>query len=282
MRVDTHQHFWNYRPADYGWISDSMSVLKRDFGPSDLAPLLRTAGFDGSVAVQASQALKETEWLLELAGKHPPIKGVVGWVDLRSGSVGQDLENLAQHPRLCGIRHLVQDEPDDGFLARGDFLRGVTLLAELDLTYDILIHPRQLPAAIEFVRRLPDHRLVLDHMAKPSIKARQPEPWASQIRELARSENLYCKISGMVTEADWSGWEKSDFTPYLDVVFEAFGPKRLMFGSDWPVCLLAATYPEVVHIASDYVSQLSEEDRAAVMGGNAEKFYRLEKERLDA
>jgi len=277
MRVDAHQHFWNYRPDEYGWISDSMAVLKRDFGPPDLAPLLRTAAFDGSVAVQASQTLKETEWLLELAGRHPQIKGVVGWVDLRSETVRRNLEKLARHPRLCGVRHIVQDEPDDRFLVREDFLRGIALLVEVDLTYDILIYPRQLPAAIEFVRRLPAHRLVLDHIAKPSIKARQLEPWASQIRELAHSENLYCKISGMVTEADGNGCKKSDFTPYLDAVFEAFGPKRLMFGSDWPVCLLAATYQDVVGIVSGYVSQLSEGERAAVMGGNAEKFYRLGK-----
>jgi L-fuconolactonase len=277
MRIDAHQHFWTYRRDDYGWIDDSMRALQRDFGPPDLAPLLRAADFDGTVAVQATQTVKETEWLLETAAENPLVKAVVGWVDLRARTAREDLERLSRNPRLCGVRHVVQDEPDDRFLLRDDFLRGVALLEDFDLTYDILIYPKQLPAAIEFVRRFPRQRLVLDHLAKPAIREGALEPWASQIREMARQENLFCKVSGMVTEANWSRWKKPDFTPYLDVVFEAFGPGRILFGSDWPVCLLAASYEDVLGIVNDYISRLSKDERAAVMGENAERFYQLGK-----
>jgi L-fuconolactonase len=275
--LDAHQHFWNYRRADYAWISDSMETLQRDFLPRDLEPRLRAAGLDGSVAVQATSNTRETEWLLGLAREHPWIRGVVGWVDLSWEAVRDDLESLrARAPGvLCGVRHVVQDEPDDRFLLRGDFLRGVSFLAELDLTYDILIYPRQLPAAIEFVRRLPRNRLVLDHIAKPFIKSKTLEPWASQIRELGRHPNLYCKLSGMVTEADWKAWKKDDFTPYLDVVLEAFGPGRVLFGSDWPVALLAASYEDVFGIVTDYLSRLAGDEQEAVMGGNAAAVYAL-------
>jgi L-fucono-1,5-lactonase len=276
MRLDSHQHFWVYDEADYGWIDERMDVIRRDFGPEDLHPLLRRVGFDGSVAVQARQSLEETEYLLRLAESSPFIKGVVGWVDLRSPRVREDLERFRERPRLVGVRHVVQDEPDDRFLLREDFLAGVSLLAELDLSYDILVYPRQLPAVVEFVAKLPEHRLVLDHIAKPAIARRELEPWATHIRQLGRFENLYCKLSGMVTEADWKGWKQEDFRPYLDVVLESFGPRRLLIGSDWPVATLAASYEQVVEIVTDFIEPLSSTEKDLILGANAVELYRLE------
>lgn len=252
-----------------------MAVLRRDFEPEELAAILKKNGIHGTVAVQVRQSLEETEWLLELAQQNAFVRGVVGWVDLRSSVVRRELERYRDNRFFVGVRHLVQDEPDDRFLLREDFLAGVSILKDLDLTYDILIYPRQLPAAIEFVRRFPDHRLVLDHLAKPPIARGEMEPWASAIRELGSSENLFCKVSGMVTEARWTSWTRDDFIPYLDVVFEAFGSGRLMFGSDWPVCRLAAGYDEVLRIVVEYLDTLSSDEKGAVLGGNAIDFYRL-------
>ena len=274
-RVDAHQHFWRYRPADYPWIGDSMGVLRRDYLPTDLEPALAGRQLHSSVAVQASATVAETEWLLALAETYPSVAGVVGWVDLCSADAPAVLARLAAHPRLRGIRHIVQDEPDDAFLLREDFLRGVEALVELDLTYDILIYPRQLPAAVEFVRRLPRHRLVVDHLAKPCIASGILEPWASELRRLARYDHVHCKLSGMVTEASWTSWRPEHVRPYVDVALDAFGPDRVMFGSDWPVCLLAASYEEVVDVAREAVAHLSEGDREAVFGGTAWRFYRL-------
>ena len=274
MRIDAHQHFWEYSAEEYGWIGDGMDVIRRDFGPSDLEPLLKANGFDGSVAVQARQHLGETEYLLKLADESPSVRGVVGWVDLRADDAGAQLERFCSHPKLVGIRHIVQDEPDDRFLMGDDFCRGVGLLG--DLAYDVLIYPSQLPAALEFVERFPDHRLVVDHIAKPYIGRGELEPWASLMRQLAEAPNLRCKVSGMVTEADWQNWKRDDFTPYLDVVFEAFGPSRIMVGSDWPVCTLAASYNDVVSIVRSYIEPLSGDDKAAVWGGTATEFYKLE------
>ena len=280
MRIDAHQHFWVYRPEEYGWIGDAerMDVIRRDFAPIDLKPLLEANGFDGSVAVQARQSLEETEYLLRLTDEDEDeddvVRGVVGWVDLLAADAERQLDRFRSHPRFVGVRHIVQDEPDDRFLMGEDFLRGMALLGEL--AYDILVYPKQLPATLEFVERFPDHRLVLDHIAKPSIARGELEPWASQIRKLAEAPNVFCKVSGMVTEADWKGWKRDDFTPYLDVVFEAFGPARIMVGSDWPVCTLAASYDQVMDVVSKYIEPLSEGDKAAVFGGTAEKFYKLE------
>jgi L-fuconolactonase len=274
MRIDAHQHFWEYSPEEYGWIDDRMDVIRRSFGPRDLKPLLRAHGFDGSVAVQARQHLEETEYLLRLADEDGSVLGVVGWVDLCGADVGSQLERFAAHPRFVGVRHIVQDEPDDRFLMREEFLRGVALLR--DLTYDILVYPSQLPAALDFVERFPQQRLVIDHIAKPPIARAELEPWASQMRQLAEASNVWCKVSGMVTETDWQGWKREDFTPYLDVVFEAFGAARIMVGSDWPVCTLAASYDQVMDIVTTYIEPLSEEDKAAVLGNNAERFYKLE------
>lgn len=276
MRFDAHQHFWRYDPAQYPWIPPG-SPIQRDFLPEDLEPLLRQAGLDGCIAVQARQSLEESRWLLELADQWPFLRGVVGWVDLRSEQVEDQLAELASHPRFVGVRHVVQDEPDDRFLLRPDFLRGLGKLRRFGLTYDVLIYPRQLPAAIELARRLPDQPLVLDHLAKPAIREGVRSPWREQIRELARQPQVFCKVSGLVTEADRTRWRAADFRPYLDAVFEAFGPERLMFGSDWPVCLLAASYEEVVGLVNDYLAGVAPAVRPAVLGANAVKFYRLDR-----
>jgi L-fuconolactonase len=276
MKIDAHQHFWHYSVEEYGWIGPHMAVLQKDHLPADLASLLESAGVEGSVAVQARQTLDETQWLLDLADQHPLIKGVVGWVDLRSPDLSGQLERFCAHPKFCGVRHVVQDEPDDQFMLREDFLRGISMLADFGLTYDILIFPRHLPVACELVERFPDQGFVLDHIAKPFIKDGQVTPWDADIRRLATYPHVVCKVSGMVTEADWHQWRPADFRPYLDVVFDAFGAERIMFGSDWPVCTVAGTYAEVVEIVSDYVQGLSEKEQAKVWGETAREFYGLE------
>ena len=269
--LDAHQHFWNYDPKQYPWISDDK--LRHDFLPADLAKEQAKVKLDGSIAVQARESVEESRWLLNLADHYPLIKGVVGWVDLRSDSVEKDLAELARHPKFVGVRHVVQSEPDDRFMLRPDFLRGLALLKKFNLTYDLLIVPKQLPAAIEVVKKFPDQPFVLDHIAKPFIKDAKISPWDRQIKELAGSKNVYCKVSGMVTEANWGKWKPQDFLPYLDVVFAAFGEDRLMFGSDWPVCLLSSSYEEVFSIARDYCQQFSEKTREKIFGGNVVKFY---------
>jgi L-fuconolactonase len=272
MKLDSHQHFWRYDEAQYPWIPKG-SPLHRDWLPTDLQPLLTQARLDGSIAVQARQNLEENRFLLELADRHPLVKGVVGWVDLQSERVEEQLAQFAPHPKFVGVRHVVQDEPDDNFMLRPAFLRGIGKLRQFELTYDILVYPRQLPAAIELVRRFPEQPFVLDHIAKPHIKDGALSPWREQMRELAKAPNLLCKVSGMVTEANWSYWQPTDFKPYLDVVFEVFGPDRLMYGSDWPVCLLAGSYVRVHQLASDYIRQLSTAEQEKIMGQNAATFY---------
>jgi L-fuconolactonase len=276
MRIDAHQHFWHFSPEQYGWIGPDMPTLKQDRLPEDLAPLLQGANLDGTVAIQARQTLAETQSLLDLADQHAFIRGVVGWVDLRGADLHAQLERFSAHPKFCGVRHVVQDEPDDRFLLGDDFLRGIALLGEFKLTYDILIYTLHLPVAAEMVQRFPDQQFVLDHMAKPAIRDGILEPWATEIQRLAAHPNVTCKISGMVTEADWLCWKPSDFQPYLDVVLEAFGPGRLMFGSDWPVCSLAATYDQVVGLVSAFAQQLSADEQAQVWGQTATRFYGLE------
>jgi L-fuconolactonase len=272
MKIDSHQHFWAYDAAQYPWIPPG-SPLHRDWLPADLAPLLAQAGLDGCVAVQARQSLEESRWLLSLADHAPIIKGVVGWVDLQSEKVAEELSQFAPHAKLCGVRHVVQDEPDDDFMLRPNFLRGIRQLQQFDLTYDILIYPKQLPAAIELVQRFPEQPFVLDHIAKPFIKTGVLSPWSEQIRELARLSNVSCKVSGMITEADHAQWKADDFKPYLDVVFEAFGEDRLMYGSDWPVCLFAGDYPRMFALIEDYTRQLCTAARDKFYGGNAARFY---------
>jgi len=276
MRIDSHQHFWRHDPVEYPWISSTtMGGLRRDFLPAHLAQEMAIVGLQASVAVQARQSLEESRWLLALADESAHVAGVVGWVDLRSGRVEEQLSELASHPKFVGVRHVVQDEPDDTFILGSAFQQGISRLRQFGLAYDVLIYPRQLPAAIELVRAFPEQHFVLDHLAKPPIRAGARSPWAEQILELSKAENVWCKVSGMVTEASWDDWTQADFRPYLDVVFESFGPRRLMFGSDWPVCLCAATYAEVHGIVEAYVQSFSPTDQQAVFGGNAAAFYRL-------
>ncbi|HEX5220429.1 MAG TPA: amidohydrolase family protein [Verrucomicrobiae bacterium] len=275
MRIDSHQHFWRFNPTDYGWMKPDW-LIRRDFLPQHLESELRKCHLHGCVAVQARQSLEESRWLLELADASPIIRGVVGWVDLRSPDVSMQLERFAKHPRFVGVRHVVQDEPDDGFMLGKNFQRGIAALAEFDLTYDLLVFPRQLAAAITLAQKFPKQPFVLDHLAKPLIKDRVISLWREQIQELAKLPNVFCKISGMVTEADWQAWRADDFKSYLDVVFAAFGLDRLMFGSDWPVCLLAGSYERVFAVVDDYVSQLQVEDRTKFFGSNAASFYGLD------
>jgi L-fuconolactonase len=275
MHIDAHQHFWIYNPAEYDWIDDSMSALRRDFLPADLKPELDRSHFQGSVAVQARQTLEETRWLLDLAERSPSILGVVGWADLRSPDIRSQLQVLARNPKLVGIRHIVQSEPDVRFLLQPEFLRGISALDEFDLAYDILIYTKHLPVAAEFVERFPRQRFVVDHLAKPPIRSGQINSWAGGIRRLAEFPNVFCKLSGLVTEADWQHWRPEEIAPFLDVAFESFGPDRLMIGSDWPVCLVAAPYARVLRVVKTYLQAKSAECREAVLGGNAQRFWRL-------
>jgi L-fuconolactonase len=273
MKIDAHQHFWRYDATQYPWIQPG-SPLHRDWLPADLAPLLAAQGLEGCIAVQARQTLDESRWLLELADHHSLIQGVVGWVDLRSPQVEHDLAALAPHPKFCGVRHVVQDELDPDFMLGADFQRGIGKLKNFNLTYDLLIYPSQLPAAIQLAHRFPEQPFVLDHLAKPPIKEGALEPWKTHIRELAKAPNVLCKVSGMVTEADHAAWQPADFQPYLEVIFEAFGEDRLMYGSDWPVCLLAASYPGAFALVDKYTRSLSPSAREKFFGGNAARFYR--------
>lgn len=275
IKIDAHQHFWKYDPKRFAWINDSMSVLKQDFLPPDLKEEMDKSGFDGCVAVQASQSEEETDFLLKLAAEYDYIKGVVGWVDLCDINVRSRLQHYAQEKKLCGIRHVVQDEPDDYFLLRPDFMKGVKMLPEFNLTYDILIFEKHLPVALQFVGYMPECRFVLDHIAKPRIAAGVLTPWDDNMRSLAEYPNVYCKLSGMLTEADWKNWKADDLHAYLDVAMEAFGSDRLMIGSDWPVCRLAASYQEVMGLVEDYIGRLSADEQARILGQNAIDFYQL-------
>lgn len=276
MRIDAHQHFWKYSAEQYGWINEAMRSLKRDFLPADLKPLLDSEGFDGSIAVQARQDAEETEWLLELAGQNQFIKGVVGWVDLCSPDVGAELEQLAQHPKFVGVRHVLQDEPDPEFMLRPDFKRGLRLLAQHGLAYDLLLYPRHLPVAVRLVREFPNQQFVLDHIAKPLIADGLIEPWDRDIRELAEFDHVWCKVSGMVTEARWNDWTTADFAPYLDLVFEAFGSDRLMIGSDWPVCMLSGDYAATMGIVKKYIEQNGYGESYDILGHNCMQCYGVE------
>ncbi|MHC4621872.1 MAG: amidohydrolase family protein [Planctomycetota bacterium] len=273
MRIDAHQHFWKYNERDYGWMGRGMESLKRDRLPGDLAPLLRKAGIDGTVAVQARQRVEETEFLLRLADDNHFIKGVVGWVDLRSRQLELQLERFCYHPKLRGVRHVVHDEPDDNFMLGDDFIHGISRLRKYNLTYDLLLFPKHLGVACELVAKFPEQTFILDHISKPLIRDRKIEPWASDIRRLASFKNVSCKISGMVTEADWHHWKPEDFAPYIDIVLEAFGSKRVMLGSDWPVCTVAGQYEEVMSIAAECVQKLSPNEQAAIWAENPKRLY---------
>ncbi len=275
MKIDAHQHFWRHDPAIHTWMDHRMQILQRDYLPDQLLPLLQAQQIDGCVAVQADSSWRENDFLLELAADHPWILGVVGWVDLQSDQLESQLDQLCQHSKAVGVRHIVQDEPDDRFLDGVAFRRGVKSLPARNLTFDLLIYERQLPAAIDFVRALPDVPMVLDHIAKPKIAEGQLDPWAENLKELARSPHLMCKLSGIVTEANWLEWTPSEVAPYIETAIEAFGPDRLMLGSDWPVCCLAADYSQVRSLVEPFLQPLSWTERSAIEGGNASRFYQL-------
>ncbi len=273
MRIDAHQHFWRYRPETHGWISERMAVLKRDYLPTELEPLARSRGFTGCVAVQASQTLEETRFLLQLAERHPFVRAVVGYVDLLSPDLERQLERFAANKRFRGVRHQAQDEPDERWLVRPDVVRGIGALRRYGLAYDILVYPRQLPAAVELAGRLPDQPFVLDHLGKPEVRSGRMEPWRTQLRQLASHANVSCKLSGLVTEAAWDRWTASDLRPYLELALECFSPRRLMIGSDWPVCLLAGDYGRVVGAVCDFIGTLSVDEQAGILGSNALRVY---------
>ncbi|MBO9155373.1 amidohydrolase family protein [Chitinophaga sp. GCM10012297] len=275
MIIDAHQHFWQFDPVRDAWITEEMQTIRKDFLPEDLKPVLEKNGVDGCVAVQADQSETETDFLLQLANENDFIKGVVGWADLRGADIKSRLEHYSKFPLLKGFRHIVQGEPDKNFLLRDDFGNGIKALAEYDFTYDILVYPHQLPAVGEFVKKFHEQPLVIDHLAKPDFETGELKSWEQHIRNIARYKNVYCKLSGMVTEADLQNWEYEDFVPFLEVALEAFGPDRLMFGSDWPVCLLAAEYEEVIGIVRQFVGKLSASEQTQIMGGNAAEFYKL-------
>lgn len=274
MSIDAHQHFWTYDAVKYPWIKPG-TPLHRDWLPSDLQNATGPMGITGSVAVQARQSVEESDWLLRLADANPFIKGVVGWVNLRSERVEEDLARLAAHPKFVGVRHVVQDEPESQFMLQPDFLRGISKLKQFDLAYDFLVYPKQLPAALRVASQFPSQRFVLDHAAKPLIRAGLLKPWRDDLKELAACPNVFCKVSGLVTEAIYPGWGAADFKPYLDAVMGAFGESRLMFGSDWPVCLLAGTYSDVHALAANYFHQFSPETQQDFFGRTAFTFYGL-------
>lgn len=275
IKIDAHQHFWNYSPVTHDWITPNMAVLQRHYLPDDLAENLKKAGFAGCLAVQAAQTEVETEFLLDLAATYSFIKGVVGWVDLSAENAPERLAYFAQNPLFKGVRHVVQDEPDDLFLIQPAFLRGIALLPSLNLTYDILIYPRHLPVATQFAAQFPEQKFVLDHLAKPFIKKAVLQPWAENLKKLASYPNVSAKLSGLVTEADWANWQPQHLKPYLETAMEAFGPERLMIGSDWPVCRLAGEYEAVMQVVIDFIAELSLDEQAAILGNNAVRFYNL-------
>jgi L-fuconolactonase len=272
--IDSHQHFWQFDPKRDSWIDDTMKILQRDFMPEDLLPQLNENNVVGSIAVQADTSVEETTFLIDLAEKHSFILGVVGWVDFCRNDVGETLAQLSNHDALKGYRHIVQKEPN-GFLDREDFRAGIQHLAKYNYTYDILLYPHQLEEAYRFIKTFPNQRFVVDHLAKPYIKAKQVNPWKTHIEQLATFPNVYCKLSGMVTEADWETWEYKDFIPYLDIIINAFGTDRLLFGSDWPVCLLGGSYSKILQLVMTYFDSFSLTEKKAIFYDNTEQFYQL-------
>jgi L-fuconolactonase len=274
-KIDAHQHFWNYDPLKHSWITNEMTAIRKDFLPEHLQPVLEENGFDGCILVQVDQSEEENHFLLELANKNDCIKGVVGWIDLQSENIEERLGYFKPFEKLKGFRHILQGEKDRAYMLKPDFIRGINALKQFDYTYDILIYPDQLPYAIKFVELFPEQKFVIDHIAKPYIKDKKENGWKEDMQQLAHFENVYCKISGMVTEADWQSWEEEDFMPYMDIVVNAFGTGRTMYGSDWPVCLLAAEYKEAVHIVKNYFSSFTQNEQDNFFGQNAINFYNL-------
>jgi L-fuconolactonase len=275
IKIDSHQHFWKFDPVRDSWIDETMSVIQRDFYPDDLKPVLDRNNINGCVAIQADQCETETEFLLSLAKNNEFIKGIVGWVDLCSANVESRLDYYNSFEKLKGFRHVLQGEADRSLMLRPEFMKGIRALGKYGFTYDILIYPDQLQFIPEFIKAFPDQKFVIDHIAKPPIKDKKMDNWAKDMKALTAFENLYCKVSGMVTEADWHNWQAADFIPYLDVVFETFGTERLMFGSDWPVCNVAGGYDKMIGIAQNYTAKLSANEHADFWRNNAITFYRL-------
>lgn len=275
MRIDSHQHFWLFDAQRDAWITDDMAAIRRDFLPTDLAAVLKSNGIDGTIAVQASQSHKETQFLVDLSGIYAMIKGVVGWVDLQSDDIEKHLTHFSQHAIIKGFRHVIEGEEDPDFLVRPAFLRGIKALTTHGYTYDLLIRPRHYESTLACVTQNPEQRFVLDHMAKPAIRTHEFAEWATFIKKLAKFPNVYCKVSGLVTEADWNNWTVDDFKPYIQHVVACFGKHRIMFGTDWPVCRVAASYEEVMQIADAALVDFSDEERKAFWGGNAAEFYNV-------
>jgi L-fuconolactonase len=275
MRIDSHQHFWKYDPIRDSWITEEMSVIRKDFLPTDLKPLLQQNKIDGCVIVQSDQSEIENDFQLNNAVQHSFIKGVVGWIDLCSPNVEQSLEFYSGFHLMKGFRHVLQGEKDRAFMLRPDFKNGISLLNKYNFSYDILIFPDQLGYTLELVKAFPEQRFVIDHVAKPYIKDKKIDEWKKDMKAIADCKNVYCKVSGMVTEADWKNWKKEDLTPYMDMVTEAFGVQRIMFGSDWPVCLVASSYDKWVETVQTYFASFSSSEQELVFGGNAIKFYNL-------
>jgi L-fuconolactonase len=274
MIIDSHQHFWTYRPERDTWITPEMETIRRDFYPEDLLPIQMVNKIEGCIAVQADSSEKETDFLIKCAREHSFVKGVVGWTDLRSPQLQARLEYYHEFSEIKGFRHIVQSEPD-GFLLDDSFCRGIAQLEQYSFTYDILVYPKQLPEVLQFVKKFPRQKFVIDHLAKPLIREKKLEPWRQLMKEIAQHDNVYCKISGLVTEAEWKAWRPTDFTPFQECVLEAFGPRRLLYGSDWPVCLVAASYEEQFTLTTRFISGLSPTEKKSVMGGNATSFYQL-------
>jgi L-fuconolactonase len=272
--IDTHQHFWKYDPVNYSWINDEMQVIRKDFLPHDLALVVNEHKLQGTIAVQADQTEAETDWLLELAAKNDFIQGVVGWVDLRSSNIEERLQHYTQFKKLKGFRHVLQGE-EPSFMLQKDFLSGISKLQQFNFTYDILIYPKHLAAALDLVRQFPAQKFVIDHVAKPHIKDGKIDEWKAGMQALSQQQNVYCKISGMVTEAEWKNWTAGQLQPYIDAVVECFGIDRIMYGSDWPVCLVASSYTRWLQTVKDYFSSYSAEEQEKVYSSNAIKFYNL-------
>lgn len=273
--VDSHQHFWQVGRFDYPWMSPSLGVLYRDYLPSDLEPILKECNVAKTVLVQASNTLGETRWLLSLADEYDFIAGVVGWVDLTSPNVKEQLDEFTKHPKFKGVRHLVESEPSDDWLIQPSVLNGMRALASYEATYDLLVHTRHLKYVKMLLENCTDTKFVIDHMAKPPIAGKEINEWANEIKEIAKFPNAHCKLSGLVTEADHSSWQTKDLKPYVELAFEMFGAEKMMFGSDWSVCLLAATYKQVFDSFQELLSELSDAEKNSIFGDNAVKFYRL-------
>jgi len=276
MFIDAHHHLWQFDPVEYDWIDDSMQVLKKNFLIKELEKTLYSNGFSSSIVVQARQSLIETNWLVELAEQNDIIKGVVGWIDLKSSDLAKQLTTLSKHKKLVGFRHVIQGETDPNFMSNPDFIQGLKTLAEFGYRYDLLIYAQQLPAAIGMLSHVPNLHVVIDHIAKPNIKTGEDfRSWQNNMRTLAKNPRCYCKLSGMVTEADWQNWTSQDIQPYMKTVLDLFGAQRIMFGSDWPVCLIAGEYKKVKQLVLDFITEYAPNAKDRAFGLNASHFYRV-------